>query len=96
MKELIQLSEAQKTEAIALGESLLTIDDLIICLELDFENAKFDMSNKESSLFKAYHTGRLKTIIAHRKSVIDIGKAGSSPAQGMVEKFISETEMALS
>lgn len=92
MKDLIELTPKQMQDLEELSKLLFTEDEIIISMQLNREEAELDFKNRNSSIFNTYHKGRLTTIAKHRKGVIAMAEAGSSPAQSMVEKLIVNTE----
>ncbi len=49
--------------------------------------------NAQSELFKTIEKGKLKAEAEIRKSIFDMAKAGSSPAQSMAREIIKEAEI---
>jgi hypothetical protein len=81
--------EEYKEDIIRYAESLMTPKEIGIILELD----EIDLKKDE---FKRYfHTGFLKSKAMINKSIVDLAQSGSSPAQTIAAKFITDINQTL-
>ena len=70
--------------------------EVAIMLGLDVQQFVKDCKREDTDAYNAFRGGRLEQIALHRKKVIELAvKSGSSPAQTMVDKMISDSEAKL-
>lgn len=105
MSEL-QLTDEQKEEIEALAGLRFAPEIIAVILEVDVatflaaygykdEDIRkiLDRYNAQSELFKTVEKGRLQSEAELRKSIFDMAKAGSSPAQTMAREIIKEAQI---
>jgi hypothetical protein len=105
MNEL-HLKEEQKEEIEALAGLRFPPEIIAVIMEIDIAtflknygykdydiNKILDKYNAQSELFKTVERGRLRAEAEVRKSIFDMAKAGSSPAQSMVREMIKESQI---
>jgi hypothetical protein len=65
-----------------------------VAIILDKDIAEFRSEYlKETELYRAYQRGVLKTESEVRKSIINLAKAGSSPAQNLAKGYIDDLKL---
>ena len=64
-----------------------------IILNIDETLLRRSLRNANSQEYKAYWSGYLKSKAELRKSILQNAKSGSSPAQTLSEKFITEINL---
>lgn len=85
----MEMTDEQLEELESMGELLVTPEDAAVTMGLDCDLLVLELKKPESPLYTAYHSGRIKTELELRKSIIDLAKAGSSPAQTMAVGFLN-------
>lgn len=78
------------TEVESFAKLLLNPREIAIILGLDEVEFQMEMEQEEGDYYKAYMKGFVMTEIEVRKSVIDLAKSGSGPAQNEVLKLIDQ------
>lgn len=76
------------------GKLLFTTEDLAIAMGIPKEDLILSLRNSDDPIFQAYHAGRIETVAKHRNAVIAMSNAGSSPAQSMVDRLITEADIS--
>lgn len=71
-----------------LSSTFLPIENIAILIGVDLSVLETELENIEGEVYEAYQSGRLQTEFSVRKSVFDLAKAGSSPAQALAIQFI--------
>lgn len=102
----IQLSEEQKEEIELLAGLWFPVEIIAVIMEIDVAlflrhygyneetiSQILHKYNAQSELFKTVERGRLKAEAEVRKSIFDMAKAGSSPAQSMAKEIIRESQI---
>ncbi len=84
----------QKAEIETMGSLFFCYRDVAIFLQLDPVKFIECVSDQTSEAFIAYERGRLKSELEVRKSVVDLAKRGSSQAQEMVLKYITDIKIS--
>lgn len=74
-------SDEQLDEARSLGELLFTNEEIMEIMELDELDPK---------LIKAIRAGHLKAEADLRKSIMDLARSGSSPAQSFAKNLLDQ------
>lgn len=70
--------------------------EVALMLGLDVQSFLKAVRNEATAEYKSYHGGRLQADLEYRKKVYDLAvKAGSSPAQMLLDKMISKSEAKL-
>lgn len=105
MSEL-QLTDEQKEEIESLAGLRFSPEIIAVIMEIDVaiflkeygyteeEIRKIlNKYNAQSELFKTVEKGRLQAEAELRKSIFDMAKAGSSPAQSMEREMIKESQI---
>lgn len=102
----MELSEEQKEEIEALAGLRFSPEIIAVIMEIDVaiflkeygyseeEIRKIlNKYNAQSELFKTVEKGRLQAEAELRKSIFDMAKAGSSPAQTIAREIIKEAQI---
>lgn len=65
----------------------LTIDEISMLIDCDAITLRREVKAKQSDRAKAYHRGKLKTIVAMRRQMLDFATAGSPQAETFMVEF---------
>lgn len=65
----------------------LTIDEIALLIDCDASKLRREVRGKITDRTKAYHRGKLKTIIAMRRQMLDFATAGSPQAETFMVEF---------
>lgn len=85
-------SEEQLNEITQHAANLLKPSEICIVMGIKKEFFMAQLKDLDSQVHKAYYKGYLLTKSEINHSVITLAKSGSSPAQTMAGKFISDIE----
>jgi len=93
----MNFSEEQLEEVESMAALFMSVQDIMICLELSpIEQDNFtDILETEYNhpLYKAYHTGRLGAEIELRTSIKMAALNGSNPAQNTMLNFNNQSKL---
>lgn len=89
---LLNLTEEQLGMLEEMGSVFFNHKQCAIVLQVSFNELQNDMLNDQSAAYQAYERGRLQTLLEVRKNAIAMARNGSSPAQNLVEKMLSDYE----
>jgi hypothetical protein len=93
----MNFSEEQLEEVESMASLFMTIQDIMICLELPLtEEEEFSdilRSGYMHPLYKAYHKGRLGAEIELRQSIKMAALNGSNPAQNTMLNFNNQSKL---
>lgn len=67
--------------------------DICVILELDSNDFSSELDKADSNVATRYNRGLLKSKYELQKKVVDLGKAGSSPAQALALKFLTDIDL---
>jgi len=67
---------------------LLTIDEIAMLVDLDPAELRREIRFGKTDHAKAYHRGKLKTIVEVRKQTVMFAKKGSPAAEALVNDYI--------
>ena len=87
------LNDDQLAELNELASLMMTIKEIAIILDIDELSFRKSLRINNSEEYKAYWSGYLKSKAELRKSILQHAKSGSSPAQTLSEKFITEINL---
>lgn len=73
---------------------LLEISEIALLVNISVKEFKREIKNSNSSVYKAYHRGKLKTKIRLRENVLKFAQKGSPQAEMLVEKYIDNQEIS--
>ena len=83
-------------EELALIEELasyfFTPREIAVMVELDPDEAVFLVSSEGNPFYTAFQKGRLQNEVNLRKAIIQLAKAGSSPAQTMSMDLLNKSK----
>ncbi|MFC4261928.1 hypothetical protein ACFOWM_03495 [Ferruginibacter yonginensis] len=68
---------------------------IALALEIDKDLMRALMQDENSAAYRAYYKGFYTSEFEHRKSIIDLAKSGSSPAQTMVSNILEKAKLKL-
>ncbi len=71
---------------------LLTIDEIALLTGCDASELRREVRGKITDRAMAYHRGKLKTVIAMRKQMLDFACAGSPQAETLMIDFSEKQE----
>lgn len=77
-------------EIYALGKLAYTPEEVGKILGMPPDRVTVEMANPESEMFRSYNKGFYETDILLRQSVINLAKAGSSPAQNLLNQMLKQ------
>ena len=69
-----------------------TVDEISIMLELSSSDFRREVRYGKSDLAKAYHQGKLKTMVDIRRLTVEFAKKGSPQAEAFVKDYIEKQE----
>ena len=69
-----------------------TVDEISLMLELSPEDFRREVRNARSETGKAYHRGKLKTMVEIRRLTVEFAKKGSPQAEAFVKDYIEKQE----
>lgn len=90
----MNFTDEQLAEIELMGSCFFTYKDIAVLLEVDPKELKEILEDQNSEVYKSYEKGRLKSELEVRKSVVDLAKRGSSQAQEMVLKYITDIKIS--
>lgn len=90
----MELTEEQLEEIKKLAASCMKTHEICIIMQIKHAAFKEELENPNSPVFQAHQSGFLQTKYELQKKMIDLAKAGSSPAQAASIKLIQDKEIA--
>ena len=90
---IINLNDEKLIELEQLGSVATSYEDCAIILELPIEQFKISMKDVFSIPAKTYQRGFLKAEFEIKKSIFNMAKNGSGPAQQLAMKLIEEIKI---
>ena len=69
-----------------------TVDEISIMLELSPSDFRREVRSGKSDLAKAYHRGKLKTMVDIRRLTVEFAKKGSPQAEAFIKDYIEKQE----
>lgn len=84
----MEATDKELQTAEQLGELLCTTHEIAVFLERDERQLEAELKAGTSALAKAVLRGRFRTVLAVRRSEIDMAINGSSPAQNLVDDLM--------
>ena len=69
-----------------------TIDEISLLLDLSAEQFRREVRHGQSPLAKAYHRGKLQTILEIRRQTVMFAKKGSPQAEAFVKDYMEKQE----
>ena len=93
----MNFSEEQLEEVESMASLFMSVQDIMICLELPPHDEEEFTEILETGyihpLYKAYHTGRLSAEIELRQSIKMAALNGSNPAQNTMLNFNNQSKL---
>jgi hypothetical protein len=93
----MNFSEEQLEEVESMAALFMSVQDIMICLELPLyaedEFTEILEANYNHPLYKAYHTGRLNAEIELRTSIKMAALNGSNPAQNTMLNYNNQSKL---
>jgi hypothetical protein len=93
----MNFSEEQLEEVESMAALFMSVQDIMICLELppheEEEFTEILEAGYIHPLYKAYHTGRLSAEIELRQSIKMAALNGSNPAQNTMLNFNNQSKL---
>lgn len=80
----------QKIEEFA--SLFFTIDEIATMLDLSPTDFRREVRHAQSEKARAYHKGKLKTMVEIRKLTVEFAKKGSPQAEAFVKDYIEKME----
>jgi len=69
-----------------------TVDEISLMLDLSPVDFRREVRYGKSDLAKAYHRGKLKTMVEIRRLTVEFAKKGSPQAEAFVKDYIEKQE----
>lgn len=69
-----------------------TVDEISLMLDLSPTDFRREVRYGKSDLAKAYHRGKLKTMVEIRRLTVEFAKKGSPQAEAFVKDYIEKQE----
>ena len=69
-----------------------TVDEISLIVDLSPSDFRREVRYGKSDLAKAYHRGKLKTMIEIRRLTVEFAKKGSPQAEAFVKDYIEKQE----
>lgn len=82
--------EEQISEIEEYASLLLTLDEISLKLNLDVNEFRREVRGKRTKRAKAYHRGKLNTLIAIRRITLELTLAGSPQAEALMIEFLDK------
>ena len=95
LKSLNDITTAELQEVSAMAAVFFTPKQIAIALEFELDDFVNACLENGSDCYNAFEGGRLKSEYEVRKSVMQLAKAGSSPAQTMALEMIKNSIMKM-
>lgn len=89
----MKLNNEQMVELTELAGACMKTREICLIMQLDHDSFLEELQNPVSPVFIAHQTGFLRTKVEVQKKLIDLAKAGSSPAQTATLKLILDKEL---
>lgn len=90
----MQLTDEQINEIRNMSAALLPPAEIAILLDIPAEQREYFCeickNHRQTSIYNAYHQGRLQTKYELRQTVIKLAKAGSPAAEPLADKYMRE------
>lgn len=90
----MQLTDEQLSQVRNMSAALMPPSEIAILLDIPSDQRDYfcDIckNHKKSSIYDAYHQGRLQTKYELRQTVIKLAKAGSPAAEPLADKYMRE------
>ena len=90
----MQLTDEQINEIRNMSAALLPPAEIAILLDIPVEQREYfcDIckNHRQTSIYNAYHQGKLQTKYELRQTVIRLAKAGSPAAEPLADKYMRE------
>ena len=88
-------SNEQLQQVNELAAVFFTPREISIIMEMDEETFMDDVNREDHPLSKAFLSGKLKSEFEVRKSIVQLAKSGSSPAQAMSMELIKQNNLKM-
>lgn len=88
-------SNEQLQQVTELASVFFTPKEIAVIMELDEDIFLEDVQMESHQLSKAYLGGKLKSEFEVRKSIVQLAKSGSSPAQAMSMDMIKQSNLKM-
>lgn len=86
----MQLTNEQLEMLETMGANFFPIKDIAIVIEVNEHQLKQAIKDVSTEAHKRYHKGKLLTELELRKSIVDLAKRGSNPAQKMLLELLTD------
>ena len=71
----------------------MRVTDIAILLDLDIDKLKNDIQTNDNEAFKAYHKGKLETVLTYQTQEVQLGLDGSPLSAELIKEFITNQNM---
>ncbi|MFT7239210.1 MAG: hypothetical protein ACI93L_003310 [Cyclobacteriaceae bacterium] len=88
------LSEEELTDIQSYAGACMTKAEICLIMQFDLKIFESELQDIDSNVYKAYQSGFLLTKYDVQKKIIDLAKAGSSPAQTQALGMIKDIEIS--
>lgn len=89
----MNLSEDDLSKLEQLAAACMKVSEICMVMEIDEDEFRSELENKSSSIYKSHQKGYLETKFQVNRKIIELAKAGSSPAQSSTLKLIQDKEL---
>lgn len=89
----MELTDKQLVELEELSGCFFSIANIALIMQLDGPALMGEVGGGHGPVHDAYYRGRLSSEAQVRKSILDLAKNGSSPAQNLAVKLIDESKL---
>lgn len=90
-KSLNDITEQESAEIVNLSALFFSPREISIMLELDPEQVLEEMDRNKGTFYRSFQKGRLQSEVDLRKAIMQLARAGSSPAQTMAMNLFKES-----
>lgn len=91
-KSLVDTNPEELAEVERLSALFFTPREISLMLELDIRQINDQLDQKEGNFYCAFLKGRLQNEVDLRKAILQLAKAGSSPAQTMAMDLLNKSK----
>lgn len=91
-KSLNDITEEETAEVVNLAALFFSPREISVMLELDPREVNEQLDAGEGPFYRAFQQGRLQSEVDLRRSIMQLARAGSSPAQTMAMNLFKESK----
>lgn len=91
-KSLNDITPEELQEVERLAALYFTPREIALMLQIKFDEVLLQFDANQGDFYEAFQTGRLQSEVDLRKGIIQLAKAGSSPAQTMAMDLFNKSK----